>query len=491
VLLITTLGIISAVLTLLLTPIVRDRIGHLGFLDQPDGIRKKHTTAVPRVGGIAVALSYIATFAICFALPFSYSGAIQDAAHRMWLLAAVISIVFITGVLDDLVGFRPWQKMIGIVAAATLAFEAGIRVDLHLVPGIGQASWLSFVITVLWLTGCANAFNLIDGMDGLASGAGMIATLAMLIAGLLHGNIPLIIATAPLAGCLFGFLRYNFNPASVFLGDGGSLLIGFLLGCYGALWSESAVTWVALMVPVIAVAVPVLDVSLSIARRFVRGRPIFGADRGHIHHKLLELGFSPQIAVGLIYVFCILAAIAAVAVSAFENQYAGVFLLLFGIFTWIAVKRLRYLEFAVARDVFLSGKVGRIIDAETKLSHLREQLLASERVMDCWAAILGGSRQFGFGGVRMYMDGLVLEEHGAECRGTWQLRVPLPGGEYVNFFRDFDRNVDPVVLSAFAACVETALTDRFKRKHTLAGVIAGRVYTTAVTSGTAPAPSAP
>src|ERR1700730_17330485 len=123
-----------------------------------------------------------------------------------------------------------WQKLIGISAAAVLAYAAGIRVDVHLLGVASSWPWLSFAITVIWLIGCANAFNLIDGMDGLAAGTGLFATLTMLLAALSQGNLPLAMVTVPLAGCLLGFLRYNFNPASVFLGDCGSLLIGFLLG---------------------------------------------------------------------------------------------------------------------------------------------------------------------------------------------------------------------------------------------------------------------
>ena len=141
-------------------------------------------------------------------------------------------------------------------------------------------------------------------MDGLAAGVGLVATVTMVIAALTQGNLPLALATIPLAGCLLGFLRYNFNGASVFLGDSGSLLIGFLLGCYGALWSEKSVTLVALTVPLLAVSIPLLEVALSIVRRYLRNRPIFEADRGHIHHKLLERGLSPKGAVLTIYAFC-------------------------------------------------------------------------------------------------------------------------------------------------------------------------------------------
>ncbi len=204
-----------------------------------------------------------------------------------------------------------------------LAYAAGIRVDIHILHSLPAWPGLGFALTVIWLIGCTNAFNLIDGMDGLAAGVGLVATVTMLIAALTQGNLPLALATMPLAGCLLGFLRYNFNGASVFLGDSGSLLIGFLLGCYGALWSEKSVTLVALTVPLLAVSIPLLEVVLSIVRRYLRNRPIFEADRGHIHHKLLERGLSPEGAVLTIYAFCGVVALLSLLASSLAASSAA------------------------------------------------------------------------------------------------------------------------------------------------------------------------
>src|SRR6201999_2943513 len=128
--------------------------------------------------------------------------------------------------------------------------------------------------------------NLIDGIDGLATGVGFFATVTMALAALMQGNITLAIAVVPLAGALLGFLRYNFNPASIFLGDSGSLLVGFLLGSFGILWSQKAATILGITAPMMAMAIPLLDTGLAIVRRFLRNRPIFEGDRGHIHHRL-------------------------------------------------------------------------------------------------------------------------------------------------------------------------------------------------------------
>jgi UDP-GlcNAc:undecaprenyl-phosphate GlcNAc-1-phosphate transferase len=445
-------------MTLILTPIVRDGVGRFGFLDHPDGVRKKHATAIPRVGGIAIVLAYVGTFGIAFLLPFSYTFVMRRALPSILQLALVASVVFLTGVLDDLVGLSAWQKLLGIGGASVLAYFAGIRVDIHLLHFLPAWPWLGLVITVVWLVGCTNAFNLIDGMDGLASGVGLVATLAMLIAALTQGNMPLALATMPLAGCLLGFLRYNFNPASVFLGDSGSLSIGFLLGCYGALWSEKSVTLIALTVPLLACSIPLLDVMLSVLRRYLRNRPIFEPDRGHIHHKLLERGLSPKTAVLTIYGFCSVVAILSLLMSALHSKFSGLIVIAFCAMAWFGIRHLEYAEFAMAGRMFLQGRFRQIIDSETKLLDFERALTQTADLEACWKEIVRGSREFGFQGVQMSVDGTVLEEFGAhDAKGVWELRVPLPGAQYVTFFRSLDSGATPLILSAFVDSVQRGL----------------------------------
>ena len=456
--LILTLGVVSVLMALVLTPIVCDGVGRFGFLDHPDGVRKKHATPVPRVGGIAIVLAYISTFAIAFILPFSYTFVLRRALPSILQLAMVASVVFLTGVLDDLVGLSAWQKLIGLGGAGALAYFAGIRVDIHLLHGLPAWPWLGFVVTVLWLVGCTNAFNLIDGMDGLASGVGLVATLAMLIAAVTQGNMPLALATMPLAGCLLGFLRYNFNPASVFLGDSGSLLIGFLLGCYGALWSEKSVTLVALTVPLLAFSIPLMDVVLSVTRRYLRNKPIFAPDRGHIHHKLLDRGFSPKAAVLTIYGFCSVAAILSLLMSSMQSRFSSVIVVAFCAVAWFGIRHLQYAEFASAARMFLQGRFRQIIDSEAHLVDFERALAQSANLEECWKEMLHWSRQFGFQGVQMSVNGTVLEDFGThDAKSVWELRVPLAGAQYVTFFRDLNSGASPLILSAFVTSVQKGL----------------------------------
>lgn len=453
--LILTLGVLSVLLSLGLTPLVRDRVGRYGFLDHPDGVRKKHAVAVPRVGGIAIAAAYVSTFAIAFGLPFSYTYILHRAFPQILSLGLAGSMVFITGVLDDRLCLSAWKKLAGMCMAAVLAYAAGIRVDIHILHSLPAWPGLGFVLTVVWLIGCTNAFNLIDGMDGLAAGVGLMATVTMLIAALTQGNLPLALATMPLAGCLLGFLRYNFNGASVFLGDCGSLLIGFLLGCFGALWSEKSVTLVALTVPLLAVSVPLLEVVLSILRRYLRNRPIFQPDRGHIHHKLLERGLSPKGAVLTIYGFGALVALLSLVASSLRNQFSGLIVIVFCVVAWMGVRHLGYTEFATAGRLFLQGGFRRIIDFETRLVEFESTLARASGIEDCWIRIRSGSREFGFRGVRMNFEGLVFEDFDrGGPKHLWELRIPLAEARTVNFFHDLNIETSSIVLSAFATAVE-------------------------------------
>lgn len=463
--LILTLGSLSVLMALILTPLVRDGLGRFGFLDHPDGVRKKHASPVPRVGGIAIVLAYVSTFAIAFILPFTYTFVLRKALPSILQLALVASLVFLTGVLDDLVGLGAWQKLLGIGGACVLAYMAGIRVDIHLLHGLPAWPWLGFVITVVWLIGCTNAFNLIDGMDGLAAGVGLVATVTMLIAALTQGNMPLALATMPLAGCLLGFLRYNFNPASVFLGDSGSLLIGFLLGCYGALWSEKSVTLIALTVPLLALSIPLLDVVLSIVRRYLRNRPIFQADRGHIHHKLLERGFSPKTAVLTIYGLCSLVAALSLLASVLHNRFGGLIVIAFGAAAWVGIRHLEYSEFAMAGRMFLQGRFRRIIDSETRLIDFEKALGKASTMQECWTSLITWGHQFGFHGLQMSIGGEVLEDFKAhDANAIWEVRIPLTDGQYVTFFRDVDAEESPLVLSSFVSSTRFGLESWLSRR---------------------------
>jgi UDP-GlcNAc:undecaprenyl-phosphate/decaprenyl-phosphate GlcNAc-1-phosphate transferase len=455
------LGLVAFVVSLILTPLIRDGFRLLGVVDRPDGGRKRHGGPIPRVGGIAIALAYVAAFAIMLLLPFSYGSDVSMALPRIWKLGCAAGLVFATGLFDDLVGYFPWQKLVGQIWAAMIAYFAGVQI--HIFADRPLQLWWNIPLSILWLVGCTNAFNLIDGLDGLAAGVGLFATITMLLAAFANHNLQMALVTMPLVGALIGFLRYNFNPASVFLGDCGSLLIGFLLGCYGVLWSEKSATLLGMTAPLMALAIPLLDAGLSVIRRFLRHQPIFGADSGHIHHMLLARGLTARKAALLLYGICGIGAALSLTLNAFQNEFAGLIVVLFCVSAWIGIQHLGYTEFAAARQLVSKGTFRRIIDFHTRLQQFERSLEAADSLEGCWEIILSGCRDFGFHSVRLATDKKIFEAVlTPEKPGPfWQIRIPLPDACYLNFTRcTRDEPFSLVVVGEFAQSVGITLASK-------------------------------
>jgi UDP-GlcNAc:undecaprenyl-phosphate GlcNAc-1-phosphate transferase len=365
----------ALVLSLFVTPIIRDVFRCYDVVDQP-GTRKVHRYPVPRVGGIGICIAY-AIALLSTPEPQDWAG--YEAS--LWSLLPAAAIIFATGLLDDFWNLRPMAKLGWQVLAAAVVYWQGLRIE-----AIGHLELpllLSFPVTLFWLLLTTNALNLIDGLDGLCTGVGLVATLSLFAAAMLNGHMTLAYMTLPLAAALFGFLCYNFNPATVFLGDSGSQLIGFLLGCYGMIWAQKTAAAFGLMVPLLALSVPLLDVSLSILRRYLTNRPIFGADRGHIHHRLLDQGLSVRQAVGVLYLGAILAAVAAVLFGAQPSRFRSFALLVLGLLVWVAIDRLKYSEFRLASRYLLRGQFRQTLRQRVSHESLMS-VLASANTPGAW-----------------------------------------------------------------------------------------------------------
>jgi UDP-GlcNAc:undecaprenyl-phosphate GlcNAc-1-phosphate transferase len=440
----------SLLICLALTPICRDIFKRAGLFDHPDQLRHTHASPVPRMGGIPIAIAYAGSFLLLLLSPFNAGSILGQHLPLIWKLLPAAGLIFATGLVDDLIGLKPWQKLLGQVAAALCAYWGGVQV--MGIAGHLTASWWNLPLTVLWLVGCANALNLIDGVDGLAAGLGLCATLTSLIAALALGNVALALAIAPLAGALLGFLRYNFNPASIFLGDSGSLLVGFLLGCYSVLWSQKSATLLALTAPMLALAVPILDVCLSIARRFLSRQPIFAADRGHIHHRLLDRGLSPRRVALLLYALGAVGALFSVLQTLVTSRLAILIPVLFCGVTWLLVRSLDYVEFGVARKFLLGGTVRRLLGAHIYLQNLESSLAAAATPNDCWVAIRDACRHLGFHEVRVQLLGEWYQAEFApgETAASWTMRIPLSEHDYVNCSRQTGCAVAALGIAAFA-----------------------------------------
>lgn len=409
-------------IALILTPIIRDISRSFNVVDRP-GTRKVHVHPVPRVGGVAIAISYGLSLIAFSGLDRPWSGELGP-----WKVIPGAAIAFGVGLLDDLFSLRPVIKLAGLILAACVAFESGLHVGAVFnqdLPG-----WIDFPLTVFWLVLASNALNLIDGLDGLCAGMGLLSTLTLFTAALLHGDMPLAYATLPLAGALLGFLCHNFYPATVFLGDSGALLIGFLLGSYGMFWTQKKFTLLSMIVPLLALSIPLLDVSLSVVRRLIGRRPIFSSDRGHIHHRLLDQGLSPRQAVGVLYlVGALAAAFALMASSKFGGTYEGAIIVLFCAAAWVGVRKLRYSEFDLGGRPLLDPFVKRKAGREPSLASVGALLGTAADEEGWWMTLRREGKNIGLTRMRLSGKDYVREELlRPAANGGWTLEIHISDG---------------------------------------------------------------
>jgi UDP-GlcNAc:undecaprenyl-phosphate GlcNAc-1-phosphate transferase len=290
----------ATLMAALLTPMIRSAAMRFELLDHAVSARKIHGHPVPRLGGVAILVSFYASLGLVWAF-----AAPDPRPDRTRALAFVVSTLLIgaLGVIDDLRGANAWQKFALQLTAAGLLYFFGFRIEVLANP-FGEAvslGPLGLPFTVLWLVGITNAFNLIDGLDGLAGGVALIALAVNFLIAYGRGETITMVLVAALAGSVMGFLRHNFHPASIFMGDTGSMFLGFVLAALAVGSHQKATTAVAIMVPITALGLPILDTLLALARRAAGGRHLFQADREHIHHRLLALGLTHRRAVLALY----------------------------------------------------------------------------------------------------------------------------------------------------------------------------------------------
>jgi UDP-GlcNAc:undecaprenyl-phosphate GlcNAc-1-phosphate transferase len=450
------LGFRAFIISLVLTPICRDVFRSYGVVDQPDGTRKIHRYPIPRVGGLAIAISYLMAYVLVH--PEEGSALAQQVSLVSKLLPGA-ALAFAIGLLDDLFNLRAWIKLLGQLGAAGLACLGGVRI--LSIGGAPTDAWWNVPLTILWLIACMNAFNLVDGLDGLAAGVGLFATLTVFAAALMQHNMVLAVATFPLAGAMLAFLCYNFNPATIFLGDSGSLLIGFLLGCYAAIWSNKSATLLGMTAPLMALSIPLLDVALAIVRRFLRRQPIFTADRGHIHHRLLDRGLTPRRVVLVLYGLCGLAA-AFSLLQGVLHSFGGALILLFCVFMLIGIQYLGYAEFDLAGRLLFGGEFQRTVSAQLDLRKFRAALTVAATPADCWEVIREACGKFGFQQVRLYLAGEMYEHSYPEPEAPgWTLRVPLANADYAMLTRPFASSLLPMVVAPFVDLLRQTLIEKF------------------------------
>lgn len=338
---------LSLLFSFVLTRYVRDVASRRGWVAVPSQERHLHSNPLPRLGGVAIFISFSLSI-VAAAIMGAYLPHLHSALALKTLLTilAPASLVFLLGVYDDLYTVGPYIKFAVQGLAATMLFMGGLRIlNIPVLFGQHQLPWfVGLPLTILWVLAITNAFNLIDGLDGLAAGSALFSTLVAFVVALLNGYSLVTVMTIALAGAILGFLRYNFNPATIFLGDSGSLFIGFLLSALALAGAEKAPTIVAVAIPVVSFGLPILETSLSILRRLISGRPVFTADREHIHHKLLQHGLTHRQVVIVLYGVSAVFALLSLFLLWPTGSSLGLVLAVVGTGIWIGVQRLGYLE---------------------------------------------------------------------------------------------------------------------------------------------------
>ena len=312
-------------------------------------IRKRdvHGGPIPRVGGVAICLTFVLVVVPYVLTQRLLGRSTGFGLYTMFAMLAPACLMFVLGLLDDLQPIPPRIKFGVQVIAGLLLFYGGVRIwffpiitGYHELHGIASA-----VLTVFWVLLISNAFNLIDGLDGLSAGSALFSTLVVFVVSLLNGNPLVSIVTVALAGAILGFLRYNFNPATIFLGDSGSLFLGFMLSAVSLTGAEKGTTVVAVAIPIVAFGLPLLDTVLSVVRRYLSGQPLFLADREHIHHRLLKRGFSHKQAVLVLYCVSALLGLVSLLMLYPSGKSVGIVLIVVGIGAVVGVQHLRYPAF--------------------------------------------------------------------------------------------------------------------------------------------------
>ena len=335
------LYLVAFMLSVFLVPVVRRWALAVGAVDMPDRVRKIHTHMVPRMGGVAIFIAFLVPVVGAYVV-----GALWLPTSRVFMtfrehftevvgLVGASVLVLLIGIYDDVYQCRPRVKVAVQIAAALILCSVGIRIDQIGNPFTGKMiefGWMSWPLTVFWVLAITNAINLIDGMDGLGPGVGLLVAGVMFLSSLLF-VVPMVsVVMAALVGAIIGFLIFNFHPAKIFMGDSGSLFIGFILSAIAIQGSVKRHTVVALIFPIVVLGLPIVDTLMAIARRWGKGLPMSAPDKQHVHHRLVKMGFSQREAVLVLYgvsviLGCVALVMAVLETGALPVAIAGVTIL--------------------------------------------------------------------------------------------------------------------------------------------------------------------
>ncbi|MBN1412082.1 MAG: undecaprenyl/decaprenyl-phosphate alpha-N-acetylglucosaminyl 1-phosphate transferase [Spirochaetales bacterium] len=321
---------ISFIINTLLTPLIIKLAHRNQWYDLPDH-RKIHTGLIPRLGGVGIFLSFIiSTFGTTIAFSVIFKrNLVQISDFKPFFFLCGLFMIHLLGLVDDIKNQKAVLKLIIQIIAAGIVAAGGYLVDTITIPYFGtiHLSWLSYPVTIVWIIGITNAVNLVDGMDGLAGGISAFASFSMGVIALLQGQMLTAVIAFGLFGAIAGFLVYNLPPAKIFMGDSGSLLLGFALSVIPLMGISTYASLTTMLIPITLLMVPIVDTTAAIIRRIKKKQTIMTPDKEHIHHKLLNMGFSEKRILGIIYGICFYLSIIAITTVTMPKE-ANVFLVL-------------------------------------------------------------------------------------------------------------------------------------------------------------------
>ncbi len=333
----------SLVISLLLTPIVSRGAIKLGLVDIPTE-RKVHGGPIPRVGGLAIFLSFYLSIIISVLLYRTHILELVLQEQRIFSIVLGSFVIFGLGLWDDIRGLGPKTKLLFQIAAAIIVYIGGIRIEIVGIPWTSalRMGVLSAPVTIFWILLVVNAINLIDGLDGLAAGVCFFVFIILITLSVIEEEFLVALGMAAAAGSTLGFLKYNFNPATIFMGDSGSYFLGYLLAVLSILGSLKSHAALTILIPMIALGVPLMDAIWATIRRFALGKKILRADDDHFHHRLLKLGFTHRRAVLILYGATIGFGVIALVMIHTTNERAALLLLLVGAAFILGIRKLGY-----------------------------------------------------------------------------------------------------------------------------------------------------
>ncbi len=376
----------SAAVALLLTPMVICFAKLIHCVDKPN-CRKVHASAIPRIGGVAIVLAMMLATIPIIALDNKIGQMFRELNEPLTGLFLGAMVIFLAGLVDDVRELGPWQKLGFQLIAAIIVCSAGVRItEIGITDNYTlHFGWISWPITFLWIIGITNAVNLIDGLDGLAAGVCAI-TCGVIAAFAIYNNQPVMaVIMLAMLGSLSGFLVFNFNPAKIFMGDSGSLFLGFVLSCASVISTQKTTTIVGLAIPILALGIPIFDTFFSMLRRILERRSLFAPDRSHIHHRLLDKGFKHSHAVILMYIVTLICAGIGLSMMVIRGKnsillFAGASVLLIIVFRAVGAVRL-FDSIAILKQNF---KIARQTSEEKRHFENVQLYLKRAKTFDEW-----------------------------------------------------------------------------------------------------------